>query len=390
MKRKSKLPPAPSIDERGRGSWHGGFIQNRRYYLQQTHDGKRYRFPVGPDWSEALSELATFEADPEGYVLSRHRNRTRKAQGALLLTKALIDEWEDHQRNDRHNTRQWVAAQRWALDWWRLRLKGVDLRTLDAATVDSHWTSKSWRHRVKAIKSLWQYLRQRNDHLVTGDPLADVKTPGTAVAQHQNSKVVSAEDFDKVCAWLEANNYKRASPRGKHALKQPVPWSRLATSLLLTVSRGTGWHAKETLRFALSGAVFPGPQVGVIDTAAGTIATPRTKAGRALAARVTDRVLAAATQLRALAEGSGIALDSVGEDSCYRQLFADIGNARKAVGLERFGLGWGRHTKATHDAQQGLTPEDIAAQLGNSVAMVEKHYIDALKAVKPLPAKPLI
>src|SRR5258708_36279222 len=109
--------------------WDGGYVRKDErgrevYTIRRMINGKRYDVSTRAHTERAaLEQLKRFEADPEGY----------DARGVLrpdpiYLDKKLSETFFAYSREEKKNSRGWVAEQRALLADWAEDLRGVDLR----------------------------------------------------------------------------------------------------------------------------------------------------------------------------------------------------------------------------------------------------------------------
>src|SRR5258708_25257784 len=221
--------------------WDGGYVRKDErgrevYTIRRMINGKRYDVSTRAHTERAaLEQLKRFEADPEGY----------DARGVLrpdpiYLDKKLSETFFAYSREEKKNSRGWVAEQRALLADWAEDLRGVDLRraSLRDHILPALKDVTSRAHRIEVLKVFYSWLRTvKRDLTLNEDPTAGgaLKVPQADPSQRRvANKAVLREHVELarehlVGGWRDA----------------------------LDLQTETGWHVTEVARFAREGEIEP-------------------------------------------------------------------------------------------------------------------------------------
>lgn len=333
-------------DALGRNTrWDGGVIRyagngRQTFVIERMVRGRRYMVSTRAHaLTQALKQLARFEADPVAYT------RKERVEAALFLTQALVDEFIEYSRDVRKNSANWISTQRIYLEAWKTRLDGRELRQLSLKDdVDPALTKwKTGRpHRIKVLKAFMAWLRKVKRLLRSSeDATIDLPVPQVRPEQARRMKAIPREHFDK-------------------ALKELKDIDGDVHDGLLVLG-ATGCHFSELCRFIKDGSIEPVPQGG--KDSAGVLMFQH-KSGVPHRVRVGTRALAAATRLKKRGEGWD-----------HHNFNAALKAACKAADIAQFHPGQLRHSVATWAVNAGSDPGSVAAFLGHrSTATLKKFY----------------
>lgn len=322
--------------------WDGGYrrvAKNGRkvFVIYARRAGKLYEISTRATSSAAAQEhWRRFQSDPENY-----KPQGEAPRGALVLDQDLGRAFLDWSTT-KGNSPKWIRDQRRALNWWRVRLAGGDLRALRTSQVlaELEPVTAGRKQLIATLKAFYGWLRKERHLIDTAqDPMfGQVRVPQARVAQQTKTKAIAREEYAAALGALEG-------------------WPRDA----LEVLGATGWHTSELARFAAGGAVERHPI-----TEAPVLYCPRTKRGNELRTQVDAGPAAAARRLL---------------DHGRADYFA-LHRALRAVGAT-FSPGHMRHSVATWAVNAGADPGAVAAFLNHrSLATTRKFY-----ATHAVPAK---
>lgn len=341
----------PWIDD-----WEGGRVWRgkdgkKTFFIRRRVNGKLYEVSTRTHTAgAALEHLRRFEADPEGYSPD-----SAVGGKAIVLTAQLAAEFLDWSSGERGNSADWVRKKKRYLQWWILKLKGIDLRRLDLGThvMPALDGAPARKHRIEVLKALFTWLRQER-HAISAaeDPTyGSLAVPQGRPEQWTHSKVIPRADHDRALSHLA-----------------PIHRDRL------TVLAGTGWHTTELHRFAAAGAIVPLPSTASREHGAhAVLVCPRRKSGEAQRTPVSSEVAEAAKRVRAHGSYS---------DPKFREA---IISACKAAGVEPFSPGRYRHSVATWAVEQGADPAAVAAFLGHKSKSTTTRFYATLAVVPKVP-----
>lgn len=323
------------IDERGLET----------YIIEREVGGQRFHVSTRCHSRRAAEkQLERFEADPENY------QPAGAADEPLLLTNALIEEFEAFSIDVRGNTGKYAAATTNRLGEWMVDLGRVDLRkvTLRDHVVPALEKRKTGRaSRIIALKAFMAWLRKEKHLLASAqDCTVDLPVPQGAPEKHVRRKAVARERVAK-------------------AYEQLAPAYRDVLQLLAT----TGWHVTELERFVRgdrSDIVTPPP--GSVDSRGRTIlavlVTPHKSGDFTRTSIVGPKVLEAAKRLKERGE-------------VPRRLNEAVDAACQAAGVPSFTLGVMRHSVATWAVEHGDSPKAVAEALNHhDDSTTRRFYID--------------
>ncbi|TMA26197.1 MAG: hypothetical protein E6J78_14950 [Deltaproteobacteria bacterium] len=347
---------------RNAGKWDGGYIRKDKrgrkvYYIRKAIGDRHYDVSTrATSESAAHDQLKRFQANPESYD-----PRGDVRPDPIWLDKKLSEEFLTYSREEKKNSRGWVAEQRALLADWAEDLRGVDLRR---ASLRDHIlpalknvTSRS--HRIEVLKVFYSWLRTvKRDLTLNEDPTAGgaLKVPQADPSQRRvANKAVSRQHVELarehlVGGWRDA----------------------------LDLQMETGWHVSEVARFAREGEIEPPApsqrELGV----AGVLIVPH-KSGAHHRTAVSAKTLEVAQRLR---ERCGLSI------AWYMRA---VKSACKAAGLKKpFGPGQLRHSVATWAVNAGFDLPMVASFLGHrSASTTRKFYATHATPKNPmLPVPP--
>lgn len=333
---------------------HGVFVIEKRIKSKKWHVSTRCT-----SLKAAMKQLERFEANPAQY-------RPDGVNGPeLVLDEALIEaffEW-----HEKRTSREWALNTRGLLYDWGDALKRKDLRSLSLVDdLKPHLRDATQlAHRVKAIRSLFKWLRTERGNLTRQqDVTLDLTAPPPRPAQWERTKAVPWEHVVAV-----------------------MPHLRADVRDVLELLAATGWHVAEVRRFAEAGSVRerePGdaPQVvGVIGV--------KHKSGKPhFTALLHDQHLAVARRIRA----AGHVIDKGALRKQMLRAFTAL-NAERAQRDEKpiksFQLGAMRHSLTNWLLEAGVSVEERGKYLGHNPSTNARFYVDAQRPAVVLPQRVL-
>src|SRR6266851_8993115 len=201
------------------------------------------------DHANAMAHLAAFQANPEAY----HPEVVRTGKPPLFLTSELGREWLDWMEKDKGNGAEYLRNSKYYIQWWRDRLVGRDLRTLDVKELSRLSAKESAKaHKVRAIKCLHTWLRGE----ASGFRLAANEGADTSVLRLPQAKGHKLHHLD-------AEKAKDRREKGMRALlgyfrvreaKQFLGKDRLPYRDALDLLAATFWHTTELVRWLKLGS----------------------------------------------------------------------------------------------------------------------------------------
>ncbi|WP_050725166.1 tyrosine-type recombinase/integrase [Vulgatibacter incomptus] len=267
----------------------------------------------------------------------------------MELGKAFLD-WSVKVKG---NTERWVKNKAAHLEWWRVHLKGIDLRNAPIEKIEKPLVgATSVMHRIETIKSFYSWLITVERKLKPNeDPtFRTLKVPQAKPAQLSKVKATTQADYLEVRAKLIAHIDDRG-PGNRPLFSQE--WIDA-----LDVLAGTGWHVTELERFADGGVIDHREAEGI----AGVLVCPRTKGGVPLRTAVSATVLEAATRIREKGSFKGDALRTALQRACKR------------LGIPQVNPGSFRHSVATHAIGAGAEAGAAADFLGHRSEATTKRF----------------
>lgn len=225
--------------------WLGGYVRKTKsgrqvYVIERWHRGERVHVSTGCSTKEgALKELARFEEDPVHYQPGGN------FEDKLMLTAELVEDYRLHQV-EKGLSPEWIDEVGRCLAAWTLALGDADLRKLEllqlTGALDA-WQKKglgSRAARMKAIKGLFHWMREKGRVERGQDPTMDLRVPQAAPEKQKRRKVVAPEAAQVVLEQLAAQLLNRLAP--------------LTRDMMLFLS-ATGWHVSELRRFHAEGEI---------------------------------------------------------------------------------------------------------------------------------------
>lgn len=323
------------------GTWSGGYIRKtksgrRVYVVERWAKGKRVHFSTGCSTAQgAERELRRWEADPLGYVPS-------VAAEVFELDSGLALAYRAHQL-EAGLTREWVDEVTRCLADWREALAGRDLRHLRLADLTDaldKWPSRR-PHRIKAIKGIYRWLRQKGKVDRNQDATLDLKLPPVRPEKLERRKVVPVEDVAAVLRHLPATSRD-----------------------ILHLLSATGWHVSEVRKFSEGGEIVrPMKADGVL-----AVLITRHKSGELTKTPILyPEHLAAAQRIRQL------------KSFPKRMTIArHMIKACEAAGVPWFGMGQMRHSVLTWGVEDGGVSVKQVSEFAHhkSEATTRKFYVD--------------
>jgi integrase len=350
------------------GYWHLDSRKRRVYVIHKQVNGKRYKVSTrARSEPAAVTQLRRFEADPEAYDPRGHVR-----PDAILLDVELADAFlawsvKPKDQGGRGNTPQWVHEQKLYLDWWAIKLKGVNLRRLsyEDHVAPAMESAKSKRQRGATLLALYRYLRKEKGLSLTEDPIHGRLTFGEPEPEQlKRSKVIPTEHIDLVIEHLTS------------------PWRDG-----LFVQAGTAWHVTEVERFALGGTIEPLPKNAQQEGVAGVLVCPRHKSGDPHRTRVSAAVIEAAKRL--LAHGSFASGHKGRGGTAYnraiRAACAAVKRPDGGIGIPVFTAGMLRHSVATHAVNTSGSVQAVAEFLGHRTKKTTERFYSTFASVAKVP-----
>jgi hypothetical protein len=356
------------------------------YFIEARREGRYFLKSTGVHTErEALNEWSRFEDDPAAYATPQARKALaaakRKGDGPppILFDDALVNEFQAWSKAQ-GLTQAWLTKRRGLLAWWVKKLGErtgrafADLRGLDKRIIlacvpqgtkaDGKPKTPSRPHRIAALKSLYEYLRNPEQRLASNpdaltltageDPMIDFPVPQAAPAQSRGKKApVPPEHLALVLEALGVQHLRDA----------------------LTLMIGTGWRGTEIPRFAAEGVIEPIPRGQARDGAVAIIGVFSAKATqrRWKRVQVNERIRAAAERLRGHGSFDLAKLDKAIRSACT------------AKEIKPFGYGQIRHTVKDWTKARGVLPAHAAQAMGHTVEVAERFYGQS-SAAPPIPS----
>jgi len=207
----------------------------------------------------ALEHLRAFEANPESY----HPDAVRKGPKPIFLTSEISVEWLDwmaapQSKGGKGNGAEYLRNSKHYIQWWRDRLPGRDLRTLDVAELRLPATEPALPHKLRAIKCFFTWVRRHRPVPPGEVGVAGNEGPDTSALLLPQAKGHKLHHLD-------ANKAKQRREKGIRALhgyflvresKQFSGEARQPYRDALDLLFCTGWHTTELVRWLELGSVI--------------------------------------------------------------------------------------------------------------------------------------
>ncbi len=350
--------------------WDGGYIRidasgRKTYWIRKQLNGKRYEVSTRASTTKAaMKQLARFEENPSAYLPSG-------VVGDLTLDAELIAGFLAHSLGMKHNTPKWVNDQRKILAWWAGRLRGKDLRQIQAGEMITHLDNTPARsHKIAVIKALYSWLiKERHALKPAEDPtFRTIVVPRARPEQWKKTKAIPQADYLKAREFLTCDYAFAGQAGGPYAFREPSryvskqgwvkgtpsefsPWRDGADVLA-----GTGWHVTELSRFARRG------RIARHVSGKWMLECPQTKAGGELRTIVNDDVREAAERLL-----------KHGNFSSQRFAIA-LAEASDKAGVAKILPGSFRHSVATWAIDRGSDPAAVSAFLNHKSTETTRRF----------------
>lgn len=244
--------------------WAGGYITDDGvYFIRKMISGHRFHISTRCTNKEAaLGHYRTFQNDPGAYS-PVGTARTDDVE----LTAAMIQ--EHFEWTSQLLTRETALTYRKYLHQWALHFRGRDLRQLQlVADIKSHLAGlRGVPHRIKALKSLYQWLIEEKGLVeASQNPTLALKVKRGRAKQSTEKMYVEREHFTAVLAHLQPEFLD-----------------------IFIVLGATGIHLTELQRFAKVGKLIPRRDTDPPDVF-GILAVEQLKSGQLHVVNLVDRV----------------------------------------------------------------------------------------------------
>ena len=325
--------------------WDGGFVRYDRrgrptFIIRQMIDGHRYVMSTRcHDKAAAMVHYRRFQENPEAY---RPEGAKRKAPVYLDddLHAAFI-EWSAKPEKDggAGNVKAWVHQQDVFLEWWKERLRGVDLRraSLREHILPALAGVASRSHRIHVLKRFFSWLVSV-EHKIEPAEDCTYRTLSAPKSAPKEVQPFPVEHFALVRVGLHE------------------PWRSV-----FVVQGGTGMHATEVVRFAVGGRIEK-PNKGRTDGAAAVLYIPRHKNGLPYRVAVSAKVARAAQ----------VVLDHGTFDP--RWYAKQVAAACKNAGIHNITSRLMRHTVISNAITKGETIQKTGEYAGHSDVKTTRIY----------------
>jgi integrase len=192
------------------GKWLGGRVRSTRdgdrYVLERQIDGKRVRVTLkSTSLKQALAELALFNREPRVYMAGVEA-QARAGSLAVTIDELTVQGYLDWLKSKDRGEKYRADCLRY-LNWWDLKLKQADLRTVTLRkyqTILRENAEGAALHRIAAIKSFCTYLRVELGTLTTAeDATLSLQVPQATPAKDSARKGFAARDLEQVYQHLQ-------------------------------------------------------------------------------------------------------------------------------------------------------------------------------------------